>query len=264
MLSKLTYQSKLTVSELDGFFTEFSRIFSLPIDEPATDDAGELVDDICLTNKGRFFKEKLAAYQLCIKRAKKMRQTESLAQLKEVRAQQFTCHTAYISSHEASSDEAKKAAALLYAPLLEQFKYFRRMTNTAQSAAVTEYVTAIQGEKYAEAFKTLELEERTEELNATNEQYILLATERADEVKNMPASPSEMRKECMKAYRDLVDIINFAQQNNKYYIYDEKIAQLSAITQEMQELVNRRKNSAETEESNDASGEGTNPDVEVA
>lgn len=235
------------MSELDIFLTEFKRICSSPIDEPVVEDRELLLDDIYLPNKKRFFEEKLAAYQMCIKRPRKMNQTASLTQLKELRTEQFLCHLAYIRSHEASTNEAKSAAAKLYAPLLEGFKYFRHKTNAAQSAMIQEYITAIQGEKYAEAFQALELEERTEELQTTNEEYIMLSANRADERMNMPASPSKMRHECIQAYRNLVDLLNFAQENNKYYLYDETISQLMAITQETQALINRRKNEARKE-----------------
>ena len=242
MLKKLTYQSLLSVSELDSFLSEFLRICSLPVDEPEVENREVLLEDIRLANKIRFFSEALAAYQLCIRRARKMSQTEVLVQLKEQRAEQFLCHLACIYSYESSTDEAKSTAAKLYAPLLDQFKYFRQLSNAGQTAMIQEYIAAIQGEKYTEAFQTLNLEERTTELQMTNEQYASLSTERADEMKNMPASPSEMRRQCVRAYRQLVDLINFAEANNKYYIYDECISLLSAITQETQELVNRRKN----------------------
>ena len=86
MLKKLTYQSLLSVSELDSFLSEFLRICSLPVDEPEVENREVLLEDIRLANKIRFFSEALAAYQLCIRRSRKMSQTEVLVQLKEQRA----------------------------------------------------------------------------------------------------------------------------------------------------------------------------------
>ena len=249
MLKKLIYQSKLRVTEMDMFLSEFLRIFSLPVDEPEVENQSLLLEDICLANKGKILKEALLAYELCINRVRKMDQTESMTQQDKLRVKQLSGHINYIRSCETDADEAKRTAAVLYFPLLDRYKGFHTKTNKAQSVLIRKYITEVRSEKYAEAFQALELEERTAELESTNELYIQLATECADQEKNMPESPTKVRQRCVEAYRDLVDLINFAQKTNKYYVYDEKIALLSAITQETQELINRRKKGVSEEES---------------
>lgn len=246
-IKKLIYQANLSVVELDQFLSEFLRIFNTPIDEPVVEDREELLNDVYLRNKDRFFKEALTAYERCIKRIRKMDQTETMTQTSKKRLKLLSGHISYICACETDNDEEVSAAALLYKPVIDEFRGYSRLTSSAQSAHIRRYILTLRSEKYAEAFAKLDLEERTNELEETNEKYIQLAAERAAEQEKIPESPSEMRQQCIKAYRNLVDIINFALQNNKYYRYDEMAVQLAGITQEAQELINRRRNASEAE-----------------
>lgn len=247
-LKKLTYQANLSIVELDQFLSEFLRIFNSPIDEPTVEDREELLNDVCLKNKGRFFEEALTAYERCIKRVRKMDQTETMTQTSKKRLRLLSGHISYICACETDNNEEVSAAALSYKSVIDEFRGYSRLTSSAQSTHIRRYILTLRSEKYAEAFAKLDLEERTNELEETNEKYIQLASERAAEQEMIPESPSKMRNQCIKAYRYLVDIINFALQNNKFFHYDEMAIQLAGITQNAQELINRRRNVSETEE----------------
>ena len=247
-LNFLRYQSKLTVVELDSYLSQFYEIFMLPVDEPVVEDTGLLMNDIYLGDKGTFLKESLGAYEKNLKREKRMAQTESLTALNKLRGKYFSGHLAYIANCETDTDEAVSTAAVSYRRLTEQFKFYHKQTNDAKSAFIRKYVAAIQGEEYAEAFQTLKLEERTEELQNVNEQYIALSQQRDNAEKSITDSPTELRQQCVEAYRELVSLVNFALKKNKYYIYDEKAASLAALTERTQELITRRRNGAEASE----------------
>lgn len=247
-LKNLKYQSKLTVVELDQFMSQFLNIFMYPIDEPTVEDREKLLEDIYLGDKATFLKEILEAYRKNIKREKKMSQSESLTELNNLRKKLMSGHLAYIATFETDCNEEKSAAAISYRRLTEQYKYFGKLTNIAKSSVIRKYVDALQSEEYAEAFKTLELEERTLELQEVNERYISLSEERDNAEKSISDSPTVLRQQCINAYRDLVSLINFALQKNKYYIYNEKAISLAALTERTQELINRRRHAAESEE----------------
>lgn len=248
ILKFLNYQSKLTVAELDQFMSQFLNIFTYPVDEPTVEDREELLTDIYLGDKGTFLKEILNAYRKNLKREKKMSQSESLTELNNQRKKLMSGHLAYIATFETDSNEEKSAAAISFRRLTEQYKYFGKLTNIAKSSVIRKYIDALQSEEYAEAFNTLELEKRTSELQEVNERYISLSEERDNAEKSISDSPTELRQECVKRYRELVSLFNFALQKNKYYIYDEKAVSLAALTERTQELINRRRHAAESEE----------------
>lgn len=251
-LKSLIYQSKLTVVELDSYLSQFLEIFMLPIDEPVVEDRELLINDIYLGNKGLFLKELLEAYEKNMKREKRMAETESLTELNLKRGKLFNGHIAYIANCETDADEAVCAAAVSFRRLTEQFKYFGRLTNDAKSAFIRKYIAAIQGEEYASAYAALALEERTAELQYVNEQYISLSKQRDETEKGITESPTELRQQCVDAYRDLVALVNFALKKNQYYLYEEKAASLAALTERMQELINRRRNASEKPEEEDS------------
>ena len=244
-LNKITYQSKLTIAELGNFMLEFYRIFNLPIDEPTVEDKDLLSDDICLTKKSSFFGAELETYEKGIKRIRKMEQTIPMTELNKLRKRQFSTTIDYIGSWETDSDEAKATAAQTLQVVMEEFRSISRMTNAALSVHISRFIQTLRDEKYASECATLEVEERLDELEQTNVQYITLESERALEQESVPESPSKVRQRCVQLYYDLVDLMNFALKNNKYYLYEEKALQLEAITQKAQELINRRRNSAE-------------------
>ena len=244
-LKSLTYQSKLNVVELDSFLSQFLEIFLLPIDEPVVEDRELLINDIYLGDKGMFLKSLLEAYEKNLKREKRMAETDSLTELNLRRGKLFSGHMTYIANCETDTDEAVCAAAVSFRRLTEQFKYFSRLTNDAKSAFIRKYIAAVQGEEYASAYAVLALDERTVELQNVNEQYISLSKQRDEAEKNITESPSEIRQQCVDAYRELVALVNFALKKNKYYLYEEKAASLVALTERTQELVNRRRNAAE-------------------
>ena len=242
VLNRLKYQSRLTVTELDSFLSEFHRVVSLPIEEPTVEDRDLLIDDVYLGNKVKFFREQLEAYEKCIKRIRKMDQTIPMTELNKQRKKQLLGTISYICGSETDYDEAIAEAAETLSPKVEEFKHISRLTNASLSSHITRFILMLREEKYASAYETLKLSERIEELERLNHDYITLATERAAELESVPDSPSETRKQCVHAYYDLVELVNFALQNNKYYLYDEKAVQLEGITQEAQELINRRRN----------------------
>ena len=241
-LNRLKYQSRLTVTELDNYLSEFNKIFSLPIDEPTVEDRDLLIADVYLGNKGTFFRTSLEAFEKCIKRIRKMDQTIPMTELNKRRKKQLSGSINYISGCETDSNEAVVEAAEALSPVVEEFKRFSQLTNASLSTHITRFILMLREEKYASAYETLKLSERIEELEQTNEEYKSLASARAAEQESIPDSPSETRKQCVHAYYDLVELVNFALQNNKYYLYDEKAVQLEGITQEAQELINRRRN----------------------
>lgn len=263
ILGSLIHQSKLTVVELYSYLSQFYEIFTSPIDEPVVEDREVLISDIYLGDKGMFLGDLLIAYQKNLKREKRMAQTESLTALNQKRGKLFRAHMVYIANSEIGTNEAVCMAALSFRRLTEQFKYFSRQTNDAKSAFIRKYVAAVQGEEYAEAYKILELEERTLELQEVNEQYIALSQQRNKAEKSITESPSELRQQCMNEYRDLVSILNFALKKNKHYLYDEKAKALQALTEHTQELINRRLNKTEEpkEEPTDAPSENDTPDT---
>lgn len=246
-LNKITYQSKLTVVEVGSFMTEFYRIFCLPIDEPAETDKDLLSDDICLTKKGDFFGTELEAFTKGIKRIRKMDQTEPMTELNKRRKKQFSGIISYICGWETDSDATKAAAAQTLQVVVEEFKGISKLTNSGLGMHITRFIETLRDEKYAAEYTALQLEDRLNELEQTNAQYTTLASERASEQENIPESPSKMRLKCIHCYYELVDLMNFALKNNKYYLYEEKAMQLEGITQKAQELINRRRNLAEKE-----------------
>lgn len=253
MLSKLKYQGYLTVTELDTFLSEWLVLYSLPIDTPE----GEYneVDEICLKGKEKALATLLEAYKKCIKRVRKMTQTARLVELDALRVKLLSGFITYLKGCETSSDESMAAAALSYDALLGEYKGYHRLSNDAQSSIIRKFVVAVKEEKYAEAFQALQLQERTDQLEAVNEEYIALSVERDREEKNVPEPPSKLRRQCVAAYRKLVDLINLAYENNKAYDYSEKIEALSALTAKKQDLINRRRAGLATEEEENVSGE---------
>lgn len=262
-LSPLKYESKLTIKELGSYLSEFQRIFSTPIDEPTTDDNGLLMNDIYLGNKSQKFDEALKLYLQSINRVKKMSQTASMKTAADLRKAQISGHFSCITSFMTDTDKAKVDAAAWLMPIVDEFRGFYKLTASAQSTHIRKYIETLRSEKYAEAFGTLGLEERTNKLEATNEEYIRLASERAEEAKNMPDSPSETRRRCIREYRKLVELINFALEINQYYIYDETAIKLIGITATAQELINRRKNGELSEEEHET-GKDSGTDNENA
>ena len=255
VLQKLKYQTKLSITELDTFLSEFLTQFLLPVDDPATEESS--LTEIYLPGKEKFLVEALTNYRKSMKRAKKMPQTASLVERDEQRIKLLSGTISYIRSCCKDVDEAVVAAAETYLPLLEQFKNYHKASNSSQSALIRKFVEAIQAEPYAAAFATLKLEARTEELEVVNEEYIALSDERDIAEKSIPDAPSTVRKLCVEEYRKLVNLINLAVQNNQSYLYEEKLAALAALTEKTQQLINRRRGKTEAEDSlsDEASGE---------
>ena len=247
-IQKLRYQSLLTVVELGTFMSEFNRIFSLPIDEPVIEDRDLLINDVYLGNKGKFFSVAVEAYESCIKRIRKMDQTESITLYNKQRVKYITGCISYIYNCETENDATRVAAAALLKPVAKEFRGCSRLNSTGRTTHISRFIETLRQEKYAEAFATLELDDRISELERVNNLYCTLSNERATELENLPESPTKTRQKCVQAYYDLVELINFALQNNKYYIYDEKATQLEGLTQTVQELVNLRKNKLEAGE----------------
>ena len=260
-LKKLKFQSKLTVVELGTFMSEFNRIFSLPIDEPAVEDRDLLIEDVYLGNKGKFFRTALEAYESCIKRIRKMDQTESMTQYNKLRIKDMSGTISYICSNVSSNDADKAEAAVLLKDVVNEFRNYHKLNCTALSTHISRFIETLRQEKYAEAYEALALDDRISELERVNNEYKQLAVERAEAKENIPDSPSETRQKCVSAYRDLVDLINFALANNEYYLYEEKAKQLAGITQTAQELINRRRGDS-TEASEDTSEEITDTPIE--
>ena len=73
VLEKLKYQSKLTVTELDTFLSEFLTLYRQPVDEPVTE--VEALEEIYLSGKESVFENVLNDFKKCIKRVRKMPQT---------------------------------------------------------------------------------------------------------------------------------------------------------------------------------------------
>lgn len=247
-LLKIKYQHFLSVTEVDSFMSEVLRLVSLPVDEPNVEDVSELQTEFLIDKVVDSFKEVLEAYQLRIKHTRKLPQTTSLTQLDAERTAAFKGHLAYVYSCKTDVEETKRNAAMKLADVLAQFKYFDKHTNSSQSSFIRSYVATLRSEEYVEAFNALELEERTAELEVINNEYIRLSEERNITEKNIPDSPTKMRQQCVVAYRELVDLLNLARKNNKYFLYDELFTALSALTEKTQELINRRRNALETGE----------------
>ncbi len=248
MIPTLVSQSRLSIVELDNFLSQFIATYSKHAnkDVPASENAETPVNpnDINLKDKEGILQESVDTFEVSIKRSRKSAETFSMTESDKWRIKQLIDHELNIRSYRTDDDIAKRDAALLYEPLLEQFKNIYSMTNAAQTALIEKYVTVIQSEKYKSAYDTLGLAARTASLKKTNDEYKKMTLERANEEKNRGNSPSDCRQKCIVAYRNLVSLINFTEENNKSLLYTDMINELSAQTMVVQELINRRTNAA--------------------
>lgn len=245
ILNKITYQHKLTVAEFGNYMSEFHRIFCLPIDEPVETDQELLGNDIRLAKKATFFGTELELFLKGVKRIRKMDQTIPMTELNKLRKKQLSGTISYILAWQTDTDTNKAAAAETLQVVVEEFKSISKLTNAALGTHISRFIETLRNEKYATECTALALEERLNELEHTNIEYTTLASERASEQESISESPSKMRPKCLQCYYELVDLMNFALKNNKYYLYEEKAMQLEGITQKTQELINRRRSLAE-------------------
>lgn len=255
VLEKLKYQFRLSVTELDAFLSEFLTQYQLPVDEPLTEEYS--LAEIYLPGKEVYFESALADYRKSIKRSKKMPQTAQLTELDEKRIKLLSGIIAYIRSCCKDVDETVVAAAKLYLNFLDEYKNYHNESNSSQSALIRKFVEGIQGEPYTEAFATLKLQARTEELQLVNNDYVYLNEQRNITEKNLPDAPSKVRKRCMDEYRNLVDLVNMAVRNNREYMYGEKLTALAALTEKTQELINRRSGTVAVEDETASEGAST-------
>lgn len=259
ILEKLKYQSKLTVTELDTFLSEFLTLYRQPVDEPATE--VDALSEIYLPGKEIVFENALNDFKKCIKRARKMPQTLTLGELDAKRIMLLSGVITFIRSCKTETEINKVEAYWVYEPLLEQFKNYHNVSNASQSSIIRKFVSAVKSDVYANAFTVLNLQARVDELEAVNEEYIALSDARNVAEKNVPDSPTNMRKMCIEEYHYLVNLVNLAVKTNKAYLYGEKLNELAALTQKTQELVNRRVKKKE-ENPDGTTGEEVVPGIE--
>lgn len=248
MIPTLISQSRLSIAELDNFLSQFIATFDkYTADEvPASPNAAIEINpnDINLKNKQDTLRLLLEKYEISIKRSKKASETISMTELDTWRMKQMANCILHIRSFRTDDDLDKRNASLLYEPLLDQFKNLYSLTNSAQTAIIEKFIASIQTEKYKPAYDILGLAARITSLKKTNDDYKQKSLERANEEKNRNESPSDCRQKCIVGYRNLVSLINFAEEINKSLLYAEMINELSAQTIVVQELINRRANAA--------------------
>lgn len=261
VLEKLKYQSKLTVTELDTFLSEFLTLYRQPVDEPVTE--VEALEEIYLSGKESVFENVLNDFKKCIKRVRKMPQTMPLGELDTKRIMLLSGIITFIRSCKTETDANKVEAYWVYEPLLEQFRNYHKESNASQSSIIRKFIAAVKEDTYANAFTVLNLQARVDELESVNEEYIALSDARSVAEKNVPDSPSKVRKVCIAEYHNLVNLVNLAVKMNKAYLYEEKRNELAALTQKTQELVNRRmkKKEEKPETPEGTTGEDVAPDT---
>ena len=241
-VSKIKNQLGLNINELANFFSQFLIIFREEDVNPGTEDKDLLSGEICLKDTERMFAESYDAFKRCIKRIRKMDQTEVIVQCDKRRMKLLTGIINYINGMAMDLDASKASAAEALSPVAKEFRNYYRLTRAAKTVHIKRFIGVLRDESNAPAVEVLALADRLAELEEINRLCTTLTSERSAEMENIPPSPSEMRQQCVSAYRELVDLINFALKNNRYYIYDELALKLEGITQKAQELINRRYN----------------------
>lgn len=241
-LKKLTYHFRLTVTEMDTFLSEFLILFKIPVEECSAENSEW--SEICLNGKEIFLSDALSDYKKGIKRSRKMPQTERLVHLNKKRIKLLSGIIAYIRSCSNHFDPKIISSSQLYLNYLKEFNRFYEGSRSSLSATIRKFINTVSKEPYADAFIILQLKERTDELNRINEEYIALSDQRDIFEKNMPDSPTKVRMRCIEEYEKLVDLINLAVQNNRRYLYKEKLIALEGLTEKMQILIDRRRNHA--------------------
>lgn len=245
-LKRLCMQDRLNILELDEFLSQFLDVFKEYTTKDAAgiqkEDEPPVNNDIDLENKYINLSKSLSLYETAIKRSPIYSESAEMTRIDKVRIELFNDHQSLIKSYRTAVNTIERLAYEDYKLILKEYKYIRSQTTSARSATIKAYVEAIKGK--TGPFEDLHLAEKTNLLNANNNQYMDMSTERTSDLKNRAKSPTSCRQQCISDYRELVALINFTEHSNSSLLYEDMVKELNALTIKTQELVKRRMNAA--------------------